>query len=73
MFAGEDDNNDDDDDDHHHLLQLLLHIYFRSSKRLHNPHLRAKLAEALAGLLPRQTTDELGVKSLVRLLERNVL
>ena len=43
---------------------MFFFLSIRSSNRLNNPHLRAKLAEALAGLLPRRK-NELGVISYV--------
>eukprot|EP00794_Sanderia_malayensis_P017494 gene17494-19244_t len=48
----------------HHLQNIMIcfSLFLGSPKRLNNPHLRAKLSEALAGLLPRKK-DEPGIVS----------
>jgi len=60
-FGGEILEKSEDILDH---IMVFFSIFLRSPNRLHNPHLRAKLAEALAALLPRHQQDEFGVASM---------
>eukprot|EP00795_Rhopilema_esculentum_P013455 gene13455-4330_t len=46
-------------------IMVFLSLFLGSSKRVNNPHLRAKLAEALAALLPRKRSDDIGYSSAI--------